>query len=475
MPPEIDLFAIERGSITAPAGCGKTQLIAETLIAHRQSKPILVLTHTNAGVAALRACLRRAGVPNSAYRVSTIDGFSMRLIAKFPARSGHNPQILQLHQPNTDYPAIREAAMQLLQAGHLAQPLRATYARLLVDEYQDCNVVQHAIVSGLAQVLPTCVLGDPMQAIFDFRGNRLVHWANEVQPLFPAAGELRIPWRWRLAGAENLGQWLLAIRQQLQAGQPVDLRTAPAEVRWVQLNAGTEVQQRLVAARTEAPNAQGSVLIIGDSINVQGRHQLTSQTPGAMAVEAVDLRDLVNFARNFDLQGANALAQLVEFASSVMTGVGAANLRTRVESLRAGRARTPPTAAEAAAIDFVAAPTLGQALRVIDTLAEQHGARVYRPEVLYCCRSAMQAVVGGAADFLSAAIQARERNRHLARPIARRSVGSTLLLKGLEADVSVVLHPELMTPQNLYVALTRGARHVVVCSPTPILTPVVNG
>lgn len=95
VPLEIDLFAIERGSITAPAGCGKTQLIAETLIAHRQSKPILVLTHTNAGVAALRARLRRAGVPNSAYRVSTIDGFSMRLIAKFPARSGHNPQILQ--------------------------------------------------------------------------------------------------------------------------------------------------------------------------------------------------------------------------------------------------------------------------------------------------------------------------------------------------------------------------------------------
>jgi len=97
VPLEIDLFAIERGSITAPAGCGKTQLIAETLIAHTQSKPILVLTHTNAGVAALRARLRRAGVPNSAYRVSTIDGFSMRLIAKFPARSGHNPQILQLH------------------------------------------------------------------------------------------------------------------------------------------------------------------------------------------------------------------------------------------------------------------------------------------------------------------------------------------------------------------------------------------
>lgn len=475
MPLEIDILSIERGSITAPAGCGKTQLIADTLIAHTQSKPILVLTHTNAGVAALRARLRRAGVPSSAYRISTIDGFSMRLIAKFPARSGHNPQILELHQPNADYPAIREAARQLLQAGHLAQPIRASYARLIVDEYQDCNVVQHAIVSGLAQVLPTCVLGDPMQAIFGFRGNRLVHWVNEVQLQFPAAGELATPWRWRLAGAENLGQWLLVIRQLLQAGQPVDLRAAPAEVRWVQLTAGTEVQQRLVAARTEAPNAQGSVLIIGDAMNVQGRHQLTSQTPGAMAVEAVDLRDLVNFARQFDLQGINPLAQLAEFASNVMTGVGASNLRTRVESLRGGRARTAPTPAEAEAVAFVAEPTLERAHRLLNALADQPGSRVFRSEVLHCCRSAMQAVAGGASDFLTAAIQARERNRHLGRPIARRSVGSTLLLKGLEADVSVILHPELMTAQNLYVALTRGARQVVVCSPTAILTPLRNG
>ena len=95
-----------------------------------------------------------------------------------------------------------------------------------------------------------------------------------------------------------------------------------------------------------------------------------------MAVEAVDLRDLVNFARNFNLQGANALAQLAEFASSVMTGVGAANLRTRVESLRTGRARTPPTPAEAEAVAFVGEPTPQRALLVLNALAEQPGARV---------------------------------------------------------------------------------------------------
>lgn len=470
MPAEIDLLSIERGSITAPAGCGKTQLIVDTLLAHTPEKPVLILTHTNAGVTALRARLKRAGIVSSSYRVSTIDGFSMRLISRFPMRSRHNPQLLLLNNAGTDYPAIRDAARQLLNSGHISQLIRSTYSRLFVDEYQDCNVIQHAIVVGFAQLLPTCVLGDPLQAIFCFRGNQLVNW-SEVGIQFPEAGELRTPWRWRLAGTEHLGQWLLAIRQQLQAGQPIDLRVAPPQVQWVELLAGTEVQQRRVAARTVAPNANGTVLIIGDSMNVQGRHQLTSQTPGAMAVEAVDLRDLVNFARQFDLRAADSLVLLTRFASDVMTGVGVANLQARVETLRSGRARTPPTPAEAECVAFAANPSMEIALRVLNALADQPGCRVYRPEVLHCCRSAMLATTVSETDFLIAATQARERNRHLGRPLARRAVGSTLLLKGLEADVSVILHPELMTAQNLYVALTRGARRIVVCSRTPILTP----
>lgn len=155
MLPEIDLLAIQRGSITAPAGCGKTQLIAEALASHSGNRPILVLTHTNAGVTALRTRLKRAGVPSSAYRLSTIDGFAMRLIAKFPARSGHHPQLLELNNAGSDYPAIRESFRQLLDSGHIAAPIAATYARLLVDEYQDCSTVQHSIVSTLAALLPT--------------------------------------------------------------------------------------------------------------------------------------------------------------------------------------------------------------------------------------------------------------------------------------------------------------------------------
>lgn len=467
MPPELDLFSVDRGSVTAPAGCGKTHLIAETLALHGGPRPILILTHTNAGVAALRSRLQRARVPSQRYRLATLDGFAMRIIASFPRRSGHDPRILEVINPSQDYPAIRDAAAQLLRAGHISAALRATYTRVIVDEYQDCNLLQHSIVDALAEVLPTSVLGDPLQAIFGFAGP-LVHWAGHVERRFPQIGELRTPWRWRNAGAEALGIWLLQARDHLQRGEGVDLRGAAPEVQWVPLTAANADHQRRIAAQTRVTDRE-TVLIVGDSRNARGRHLLTSQTPGATSVEAVELGDLVGFARRFHLGAPNALPELVAFAASVLTHVGAANFLSRVESIRSGRARSPPTGAEQAAVDFTNNHTLGAALRVLQALENQPHARAYRPEILYCCRIAMRAASGGEVTFLDAVLHARERNRHLGRTLTRRAVGSTLLLKGLEADVAVVLHPEQMDVANLYVALTRGARRLIVCSGTPVL------
>src|SRR5690348_12273554 len=135
---EIDLLSVARGLVIAPAGCGKTQLIADALVRHADLKPILILTHTNAGVVALRARLDRAGVKPSAYRLSTIDGWAIRLITTFPERAAHSPAIVNGARPN--YPAIRVAAANLLRNQHINDVVAASYARLLVDEYQDCSI-----------------------------------------------------------------------------------------------------------------------------------------------------------------------------------------------------------------------------------------------------------------------------------------------------------------------------------------------
>jgi DNA helicase-2/ATP-dependent DNA helicase PcrA len=77
----------------------------------------------------------------------------------------------------------------------------------------------------------------------------------------------------------------------------------------------------------------------------------------------------------------------------------------------------------------------------------------------------------GELSFHEAAIRMREENRLIGRPLPKRAVGSTLLLKGLEAEVAVVLNAGGLDARNLYVAMTRGSKALTVCSQTPILRP----
>ena len=179
---EINLRSISRGLVVAPAGCGKTQLITNAIARHDGSKPILVLTHTNAGVAALRGRLQRVGVKPSAYRATTLDGFAIRLISTFPQRAGHDPRIVNGARPN--YVAIRDTAARLVAAGHLNDVLAASFAHLFVDEYQDCSIRQHSLVTWLAQSLPTAIVGDPFQSIFGFGGDPLADWQAESSRFF---------------------------------------------------------------------------------------------------------------------------------------------------------------------------------------------------------------------------------------------------------------------------------------------------
>lgn len=468
MPPEIDLLAIERGAITAPAGCGKTELIAAAVAAYQGQKPLLILTHTNAGVSALRGRLKRAGVPSSRARISTLDGWAMRLIATFPLRSGHAPDLLRLHNPRRDYPAIRQAALALLTSGHLDSVISASYERLIVDEYQDCVQAQHQLVCQLSHRLPTCVLGDPMQAIFGFAGP-LADWTRDTCTQFPLVGQLQTPWRWRNAGTELFGRWLLQVREQLAQGQGVDLRAVPPEVRWIRLGQPTDYQNQLEAARTPPITRDGTVLILGQSIDPDSHARIASQTPGASAIEGVELKTLMTFAGAFSLEAPNVLESLLTFAQSVLTRTDTGDLIRRVDVLRRGTARTPPTPLEALAVRFAATPTFRMAAEILEELKRQPNARAHRPAAFYGSLKALRLAQAQHSSFPEAALAVREDYRYQGRTLPSRAVGSTLLLKGLEAEVGVLLSADELDAVNLYVAMTRACRKLVVCSRAPII------
>lgn len=467
---DIDLRTIGRGLVLAPAGCGKTQLITDALARHDGPKPILVLTHTNAGVAALRGRLERAGVKPSAYRAATLDGFAIRLISTFPQRAGHDPRIVTAARPN--YEAIRDTASRLVAAGHLNDILAASFDHLFVDEYQDCSIRQHALVTWLAQSLSTAIVGDPFQAIFGFNAaDPLADWQTDVLSFFPKAGELGIPWRWNNAGAHDLGQWLLSIRPDLAAGKPIDLRNAPGSVQWIQLDGRQDDALRRAAADVDAPG-DTKVLIIGDSTDPRGQRRFARQVEGAVTVEAVDLRDLTDFGSALDVARPEALSAVAGFAESLMSAFSANDLVRSVAAARAGNLGRPLSGIEQAAVRFEASRSLADVADILSAINRAGGVRCYRPAVLAAAQRALQlAASPDGPSFREATVTIREYSRLIGRPLAKRSVGSTLLLKGLEADISVILNAGALNARNLYVAMTRGSRRVLVCSPSPILNP----
>jgi len=59
--------------------------------------------------------------------------------------------------------------------------------------------------------------------------------------------------------------------------------------------------------------------------------------------------------------------------------------------------------------------------------------------------------------YEQAAIEIRDRTRRFGRPSERLTSSRVLLIKGLEYEHAVVAGADSMSPQELYVAITRGA------------------
>ncbi len=334
---------------------------------------------------------------------------------------------------------------------------------------------QHKMVSHLSTVVPTVVLGDPMQEIFSWNGPH-PHWDRDVCSTFAAAGELTKPWRWIQAGAEGFGEWLLDVRRNLSAGSQIDLRSAPPEVGWVELDGIDDDARQRQACNVKSPIPGGGVLIMAAGINRALQRRIAKQTPGAVTVEAVDLTDVITFAGSIELDKPGDLETVLEFASDVMTNVDKGGLLARVGVLERGSGRKDATRVELAALAYMANGRAENLIELFGRLEDNPGARTFRPEILGACMQALRSCSSGRPDtFLEAAVRIREQSRMIGRRVPRRAVGSPLLLKGLEADVAVVLDASqfdaspVRNRKNLYVAITRGARKLVVCSESPLI------
>ena len=462
------------GYVVAPAGFGKTHLIAEavSLSANRQ----LVLTHTYAGVNVLRHKMREMRVCGRAFHVDTIASWALRLSLSYPATSRWT-----IERPaGAQWSALYEACSVLLDSGFIRRILRASYAGLYVDEYQDCSLPQHELVLKLARDLPCRLLGDPLQGIFDFDGEA-VDWERDVCAAFQSLGDLQTPHRWERAGARPIGIWLQAIRHQLEQREPVDLTQGlPSGVRLEHVDGTADLFRiQANACRVFQCDPKESVIAIHKgSQEYKSKCHLLSKNLGGRysSIEEIEGRALFLFVKRFvaATTDQNRLKEVIAFACKCMTQVkvslSAATVRGEHTAVR-NNTRNPDVARAANA--FLVDPASVNLFGFLAAIKTIRKVDIFRADLFNRMIGVLRKhMLNPQITLAEAAEKYRAEFRYRGRPVGRRKlIGTTLLVKGLEFDHAIILDAESLSRKELYVAFTRGAKSLTIISSSPFLNP----
>jgi hypothetical protein len=443
------LAAERRAYVVAAAGCGKTELIADA--AGLTPGRSLVLTHTHAGVGALRARLDKKHVPRDLCSVETLTGFALRFAASYPVTSGW----LGGHPSNDDWPAVQQAATRWLATPAAEQVLAASYDGVYVDEYQDCTASQHRMVCQIAEFLPTRLLGDPLQGIFGFAGDPL-DW-ELVYESFAEAGVLETPHRWTTTNPA-LGEWLADARRLLLDGEEPDWSAGVVVARAWSDAAEIDACKRL--GREES--------VVAIRKRPSDEYRIASMLGGSyVSIEPIASQALFDaVARLEDAQTHELALATLDVAATCMTRVGA---RFKAARGRLEKGQLPvsqrgsPVEGAVAALRAVVEHGVGQVAEALEAIEAVVQVPPHRVELLVEIKRAIRSRVQGSERSLKdIAWDLRDDARRRGRRVPARVVSRTLLVKGLEFDHALVLKRKELPREDLYVAITRPRKSLTV-------------
>jgi len=449
-----DLVRSGNAAVVAPAGHGKTEVIAKVAA---KGERALILTHTHAGVHAIRMRLKRLQVPYSKVAVDTIAGWSMRYGNAFPGVADPPEGMPQ----GAGWDRLYEGATAALRVSAVREVVAASYDRVLIDEYQDCGRLQHGLAVELSSIVPTIIFGDPMQGIFEFAGATL-NWDEDIYPTFPLAGTLDFPHRWSNKNPE-LGQWIAETREKLLRGDAIDLNDP-------------RITYRVSGdAFDMATLFEGIDQKVGTFAAIHCKKGICyslakASNAGYQAIEEIAANRLRTFSDSWDgaangRERLRALKAVVEECSKIIDGDVTAEETSVEESMQALAQFLDDNNGADAAVKFLA-------------LARQHPRRrVHRNELWRDCQRALDSLAAGRCESMSAATtHVRQRVSMSGRNLPLRTVSTPLLLKGLEFDHVVIplathfLREDRAQAKLFYVAISRAIRSLVVSSPETVVT-----
>ena len=453
-----------KGYVIAPAGYGKTHLIARAVQAATRRQ--LVLTHTYAGVNAIRRKMQALRISPAQYKIDTIASWALRTCLYFPKTSKWKKD----HPAGKDWGRLYSTCAVILDRPFVQHMIKCSYGGVYVDEYQDCSQQQHELVEALTRLLPCRLLGDPMQAIFDF-GEQPVDWETAIYPNYQLLGELKTPWRWKLAGADELGQWLGQARALLAEDKKIPLGgQLPNGVRRHSVDLNDFKNTKRLSVFYEHLKDTDSVIAIhaGDQKSKNKTHKLAQGLAGKFSsLEEVEGKDLHRFIKKIDgaKSSGERLRYGIDFCKTCCNSVDGV-LTTATRKGQEGKATKATRCPDilVAANRYLATGSFKDVAALLGLIRDRPEVTIYRRDLLNRMMGVLRTWEENPGCTLTEAANLYQREfRYAGRPIRHNKlIGTTLLVKGLEYDHAIILEAESMSCRHLYVALTRGAKSITI-------------
>lgn len=459
-----EFFEARNASVVAAAGCGKTELICKAVAC--STKLQLVLTHTNAGVQAIKDRFKKLGISNRLYQVETIAGWCLKFTTAYPQLS-ETP----LTEIMPDFPSVYDGMLRFLQTDSGQSIIKASYQSAYIDEYQDCTYKQHTVAVSLATIMPVRIVGDPLQAIFNFgdKRDRLANWESEVTTSFPILGELTHPWRWESSSPE-LGEWLTRARVELNKTNSIKLSSLPRSVDWYQWTSkkkGSEMTDKQTMAMHVIAKYWSSNLAICKQ--PQQVTYLSRRTGGKFQpLEEIYSKTMENLVAAIVATSGprKILAILNLFDECCTKGDVSKEFRTIFKKVAAGSSDFNRITKNVELIPICQNAVRGgitEVLELIDKMQGFRSVKVYRREMFRECIQLLRQHREAPNEPIEKLVWKRQHQRSLfGRKTAKNQISRTLIVKGLEFDTCSVLDPHNLSVNDFYVAITRPRKKLII-------------
>jgi DNA helicase-2/ATP-dependent DNA helicase PcrA len=491
----------KKSLLIAPAGHGKTYTIAECVKYHTEGKQ-LILTHTHAGVASLKKKFNSKDfqIPSNSYSIETITGFIQKYILSFYPKNkivDSTGKVIKENSPEY-FKFIDNKALILFQKPLIQNILQRTYSGIFVDEYQDCSLKQHQIITNLSKNIPLRMLGDHLQGIFDFNDTPIT--LEELEADCDYICKLENPHRWQKEGATpELGEIIKNIRNSLDNNIEIQLDDNPNANFNVCLindsdifNPESEYRKKLNHIIRYDKDEYKSLLIIVPEYEkivrgsprkygtINDRVKLRDKidyTRSLILLEPIDQKQFYSIANKIDkvLTSRKKLKNLYDnilskiFIESSLINIILDDFSDfKYNDIR--KNQEVKDNLRAAFELFISNTSYKTILNLILLLKNEIKLKTKRDELFSSLVSCLKESLINNETVYQNMIKHRNKIRRMGRYVNQKCLGTTLLTKGLEFDTVIILDAHNFDcPKNFYVAISRCCKRLIIFTKNNIL------